>query len=613
MFVEKCLNNGVSYLRLVHNVCCINSKGHRSSRKKVILNIGPLSKFDDGKPDYIQRLKDSFKNGNPLIDSLYPYVDRSPSLETYKVQISEGDVLCVGHPKLYSQILIERILEELGLISLFNRYKAMTNYEFDLIGFFRLLVYGRVLNPSSKIATVSQNNDYYEPIIKDIYEYNVYDTLNFIYDYQNAIINRMNKNLIDKFKRTTNIVYYDVTNFFFEIESPDDDEYDEDGNLISKGLRKNGVCKEERKLPIVQMGLFMDEQGLPISIETFPGNTLDHQTMIDALSNTVDNLNLSKFIFVGDRGMCNGVNIVHLLKRNHGYVISKSIAKTNKKEKDWIFDKSDYFEESKAFKYKSINRRRNIHIPNTDEVYSYTEKVVTFWSKNFYDKQVVENKSFLEFIDKLQKSPTSFRLSRTQSKDIKRFLKKDVVNDKTGEILNSNDLKSLIDFDKINQFKDQMGYYQIVTSELNLSDKEIIDIYHKLSRIEDQFRIMKGDLDTRPIYVRTTQHIKSHLLICMIALTVMRIIQNKIVAYNKQIKPNKIEVKNWEMGLTGERVQKALNKWMVEEYSDNLYRFNNTDDLDLKLILDSFEITIPTKLFRKGELKSLKTSIEVYK
>jgi transposase len=79
------------------------------------------------------------------------------------------------------------------------------------------------------------------------------------------------------------------------------------------------------------MGLFMDEQGLPISIETFPGNTLDHLTMIDALSNTVDKLNLSRFIFVGDRGMCSGTNMVHLLKRNHGYIISKSIEKTSKK------------------------------------------------------------------------------------------------------------------------------------------------------------------------------------------------------------------------------------------------------------------------------------------
>ena len=218
MFVEKVMNNGSEYLRLVESCRYVNTKGIKTSKKNVIYNIGPLKKFDDGKPNYVGRLKESFKNGTPIIPELYKFLDYKPVREKYAIGLSEGDPDCIGTVKLFSHSLIERILEEIGLISLFNRYKALTNYEFDLTGFFRLLVYGRILKPASKIATVSQINDYYQEIVKDPYVYNVYDTLDFINLYENSIINKMNKNLIEKFKRTTNIVYYDVTNFFFEIE-----------------------------------------------------------------------------------------------------------------------------------------------------------------------------------------------------------------------------------------------------------------------------------------------------------------------------------------------------------------------------------------------------------
>ena len=146
--------------------------------------------------------------------------------------------------------------------------------------------------------------------------------------------------------------------------------------------------------------------------------------------------------------------------------------------------------------------------------------------KKFYDKQMHENKSFLEFIDKLEKNPENFRITKSQSSSLRKFLKKELINDKTGEILNSKDIKALIDFDKINKYKESFGYYQIVTSELDMDDRKVIDTYHGLSRIEDQFRVMKSDLETRPMYVRTKEHINAHILICLLSLIIIRIIQN---------------------------------------------------------------------------------------
>ena len=115
MFVEKVKNNGTDYLRLVEGVRIANQNGYKTTHKKVILNIGPLSRYDDGQPDYVERLKKSFRTGNPLIPALLPYCDTERPVEKYRFVINEGSPDCFGHPKLFSHVLLERILEELGL------------------------------------------------------------------------------------------------------------------------------------------------------------------------------------------------------------------------------------------------------------------------------------------------------------------------------------------------------------------------------------------------------------------------------------------------------------------------------------------------------------------
>ena len=598
MYIEKVKNNGIDYLRLVESVYSPNSKG---GRKKTILNIGPLSKFDDGKPDYVQRLKESFKCGSPIIDSLIPFCQKVQSLEHYKLEYTEGDPYLIGSPKLYSHVLIEQIMKELGLIDLFSHYKSIYKIEFDLVGFIRLLVYGRLLNPASKIATISQNNDYYNPIIDNPYEYNVYDSLDFVYKYRKTIFNTLNKAMVDKFNRKSSLVFYDVTNFYFEIEDPDDDTDEE------KGIRKMGVCKEERKLPIVQMGLFMDDNGFPISVEMFPGNTLDHQTVTSALKSSIDDMKYDRFIFIGDRGMTNYPNLLHITSLGNGYIVSKSILKGTKKDKEWLIDDNGYTNVSDDFKYKSriIHKKVKDEFGNTKEI---TEKEVVYWSKRFEARQKHENKSFLDFIEKLKNSPESFRISKSQAKDLKKFLKPDVENIDTGEILNSHKLKAILDMDKINAFNSLMGYYKIVTSELNMPDTEVIDKYHGLSQIEDQFRIMKGDLNTRPIFVRTKEHINAHLIICFISLLILRIIQYKI----KELPDfKKDDNKYWQEGMSADRIINSLNKWTIDKMNDEYFRFNNINDKDLSTILKAFNINIPAKLYKRAELRNIKVNIKI--
>ena len=610
MFIDVSDNNGKPYLKLAESIRVENANGKKVSRKKIIKSIGPLDRYDDGQPDYLGRLRRSFRAGQPLIPALEPYCIKESPREKYTFTFDEGNPNCAGNTKIYSHLLLERIIEELGLRSFFGTYKGLTKIEYDVYGFARLLIIGRLLNPASKIATVRQNEDYYEKILSDFNPDNVYDTLGFIAENKDKIIRRINTNLVKKARRHPEIVYYDVTNFYFEIEGPDDDELDEKGEVCETGLRKMGVSKENRKQPIVQMGLFMDDKGIPIAVESFPGNTLDHLTLRGALKGSIDGIELSRFILVGDRGVCIHENLFNLLDDGNGYIIAKSILKSKVIEQDWIYDEDGYIYEGEAFKYKSrvVDRKAK---DESGKMRTVSELVVVYWSEKQEKHAKAENKSFLEFLEKLLVNPANFRITAAQSKNIRQYLRKEVVYEKTGEVFNSSDLKALVDMDKINRFKKGMGYYQIVTSELNLHPKEVIDKYHGLSRIEEQFRIMKGALDTRPAFVRSREHIKAHLLICTIALIIMRIIQNRIV--ESGVVPSAIEKGVcWTAGLSAERVQKALNKWQVDKMPGDYYRFLNIDDPDLKIILDAFGIVIPYKMFQRGELKRIKTGTQIF-
>ena len=173
---------------------------------------------------------------------------------------------------------MERILEELGLNTFFSSYKGFTKLQYDVYGFARLLIFGRLLNPASKYMTVRQNEDYYEPILKDFNPDNVYDTLDFIADNKDKIIRRINTNLVKKAHRSPEIIYYEVTNFYFEIGEPDEDTFDEDGNLIEKGQRKIGVSRKNENFLSSRWGFLWMTPVSPLPSK-LPGNTLDHLTL----------------------------------------------------------------------------------------------------------------------------------------------------------------------------------------------------------------------------------------------------------------------------------------------------------------------------------------------
>lgn len=518
----------------------------------------------------------------------------------------------IGHSRIISNIVLEKLIEEIGIDRLFATMKKERKIKYDVYGFFKMLVMGRIMEPASKIETVRQNEEYYEPILKGKYnEDNVYDTLTFIGENKDKIVRRINTKLKEKYGAKKDYIYYAVTNFYFEREEDEEDEYDEEGNLKKKGFRKVGVSKENRRLPLVQMGLFMDNEGMPISIESFAGNTVDQKTLRPALSKNIEGLEFSRFVLVADRGICNEENIAHIVEAGNGYIISKSLLKkTKKQERQWAYSQEGYIKSGEDFKYKSriINREITDEKGNKREI---KEKVVVYWSRKFYERSIRENINFLNFIKKIQDKNNNFKISSTQVKALKRFMKEEYVNINTGEVINSKDIRMELDYEKVEEYKQGLGYYQIVTSEIGMRVEEIIEKYHGLTRLEEQFRIMKGTLETRPIYVWTQEHINAHLMICLISLIIIRMIQRQINKYTITTNTNGL---TWHNELSADRIQKALNKFRVDVFQNDLYRLMDTDYADLNLIIKAFGMKIPNKMFiRRGDIKEMKSSIEKVK
>ena len=605
MFIEISNNNGTRYIRISE---CIRKtvNGKRVSRKRVIKNIGPVSRFDDGKPDFESRVRKSYAAGIPIIKELQPYIEKKKNYEEYSFRISEHSAECIGHPKLFSNTIIDCVMRDLGIDKFLENGKKNSRIKYDIKGFVELLICGRILNPTSKYATLTQNNEYYSPIIPvGCNKFNIYDTLDFMYKWKRAIFSGINRDLIKSHRRNPLVIFYDVTNFFFEIQRPDPDVIDDNGVIVEKGLRKKGYSKENRHNPIVQMGLFMDDRGIPISFEQFPGNDNDPITVRKAMASSIDRMDFSRFIFLGDRAMCTDPNIAHIISGGNGYIISKSILKSSAEEREWIYDPKGYTQMGPDFKYKSTVRTR--YIEGADgELTKVTEKVVATWSRSYYKKQMAESKSFMDFLEEYCDNPHKFRISTVHPTSIRPYLKDQYQNIDTNELFYAKTLRAMVDVEKIENERKSYGYYQIVTSEVEKGDLEIVDTYHGLTRIEDQFRVMKSVLDTRPIFVRRREHVEGHLAICTLALIIIRMIQLKVLEYKPELAQNS---KDWSFGMSASRIQRALNKLTVEEMADQYYRFNNIDDPDLKLILDAFGINIPKKLFTRQELRSLRKEI----
>jgi transposase len=591
MYIECFNNNGNRYLRLT-KVTSYQEDGVRKTRRQVIRNIGPLSRYDDGKPDYLQRLRKSFKVGHPIIESLADLSVNTLALNKVTIDFDldrPSDYYC--HPKNIGYFILDSMYDGLGIYDVYNLAKFRNKVSFDLVGNTKLLIFSRLLKPDSKLKTFADKDTYLFPLTKSDRLQDIYDTLDYLDTQWSTTTKRMDLKIKQHLGRNPEICYYDVTNYYFEISEND-----------HSGLRRKGVSKENRRSPLVQMGLFMDENGIPICYHLFPGNQIDQTTLRPVMKTGINKLGYNRVIIVADGGVNSDKNIAHILTEGNGYVLSRSTKKSTKKMKAWLLDEADYlWNSNESFKVKSQIREREI-VDENDQVMLIKEKVVSYWSRSHYTRQLKENQAFLEYLETVTKFPDKLK---DKDKKIDKFLIKQSVIKETGEVVNTKNVLSL-DLDKIKEYLDLLGYYTIYSSEIDKRDEEIIGIYHGLSKIEDSFRITKSDLEGRPVFVRTPTHINAHFLICFIALTMIRIIQYKILVYLGLDTKN---VDGWESGLSAKRIQKALLNWRVDALPKGYFRATAIDP-DLDLILKAFGVQADLRLPDETTIRRLKSAID---
>jgi len=590
------------YLRVAETYSA-KENGITKIKKRIVLNIGPLPKFDDGQPDYVGRLKKSFKNGNPIIKELEPLVSKNTTRDIVTVSFDRRDPQkCMSHPKNIGYFLLDALYDALGIYDVLNLRKSRSKLEYDLNGLAKLLVFGRVLWPDSKIGTYEKRGRYLFNLTLSNEQKELYRALDCLDDTAEAIQKRMNTKIRASIGRDTEVCFYDVTNFWFEIGQNDADEKDTEGNVTRPGLRKKGVSKEKRGEPIVQMGLFIDSNGLPIAYRLFPGNNTDQTTLRPALEKSIDRMDFGKVIVVADGGLNNGSNIARLLDKGNGYILSKSTKKSDKYVKAWMLEEEGYdWNEAKTFKVKSKIRERKI----TDaegKTRIITEKLVCYWSKKHYDREIKENAKFLEYLESVIKNPDKLK---DKPKKIEKFLEKTAVVKDTGEIVNTTTLLS-VNLAKVEEYKSLLGYYTIMTSEVQKSDREIINKYHGLSRIEDSFRITKTDLEGRPVFVHTPEHINAHFLICFIALVMIRVIQFRVL---KHLGNDASNEDGWESGITADRIKQALCSLQASALPGGYFLATEPNN-DMTLILQCFGIDPDLRLPTLPALRALKRSFD---
>ena len=617
MYLDCFKNYGKPYLRVVHNFYH-NDNGKLKQRRVTLKNLGLLSNYDDGKPDLLKRLREQFKNGELVDLSEFDLTQLKKDKDT----IPAKDINLKLNPKNIGYLFLNQIYHDLGIDVFLNRIKADSKIEYDLNGLTKLLVFERILNPQSKKKTFENKNRYLFSITTSTDLNDIYKALDVLDENSKKIQNRMNTKIKNSsIGRVTNLTYYDVTNYYFETMYGDDDVYELDENneivkdekgqpvIIKKGFRKKGVSKEGKKEPIVQMGLFIDNNGIPVSHKLFPGNTQDKTTFKNVLENDVDDMDLGRIVVVADNGMNTQENKYLIVNKNNGYIVSKSVKKSWKKMGPWALDNTDYTEIKNSFgevvfKYKSRINEIELTYKSEDGTKNkkkVKEKEIIYWSKKHYEKEVNQNRKFIEYLESCKAHPDKLKDKERKSQQ---FIKTVDIDKETGEVIHPEKVIVFLD-EKLKKYKETMGFYSIVTSEIEEDDREIINRYHGLSRIEDSFRIIKSDLEGRPIYVWTEEHIKAHFLICFIALTIIRIMQYKILKYENK---STLNVDGWEQGITAEKLKESLNQFQADQVYCDYYKITAIDN-EIDKILKSIGINFQFEEYSIQEIKTLRKLI----
>lgn len=488
--------------------------GKRST--KIVKRIGNLDdiKIMAGNTDYMAWLKDYVKQ----------YNEEHCKIETIIIKKNNKKLISMNNKisfnigylflkKLYNQLKLNNICYEIQ-----NKYK----FQFDLNEILSYLVFARIIYPSSKLETFRQCQNFIEQPKFKLHD--EYRALNYIAENMDFIQEQLFNNSKDVVKRNSSIIYYDCTNYFFEIDKEDD-------------IRKYGISKEHRPNPIVGMGLFMDGDGLPLSCNIYPGNQSEQKTLIPEETKIINNFKLddTKMVLCTDAGLASDEIKKFNVKDNRGFVITQSLKKLKDEYKIQVFDKNDWRipnDLKNVYNLENIINDESLKEKYYDTLFYKViqtetksvkqDLIVTFSFKYFdYNRNIRNNQ-----IERAKKSIETNNVTRKgkNQNDYRRFI--DSINSTdNGEIAENSSYS--IDEDLIKEEEKYDGYYALTTNLIG-DINQILKIVKGRWEIEESFRIMKSDFLARPVNLSREDRIKAHFMTCFISLFIYRLLEKKL-------------------------------------------------------------------------------------
>lgn len=504
-------------------------KGEKNNKSKCIKSLGY---YDD-------------LISTEIPDPIAYYKDYAASLnKERKIKIESDKIRKISDKQIsfnFGNFILDSIINQIEFKKMLKFFSTQFQRRFDHSEVLCDLIKARIVDPKSKLSTFNEVIPQIHPSRN--YELtDVYATLNDLGEKYKNIIELFNASLKKYYAFDTINSYFDCTNFYFEIDKED-------------LLRRKGPSKENRKEPLLGMGLLLDKNCMPITMELYPGNESEKPMLKRCIDEAKrQEIVINRTIRIADKGLNCAKNIFEALKEKDGYIFSKSIIQLSQKEKTWVDIEEQYEKivENNVviFKYKDCIDEFEYIISDTTNgpiKFKAKEKRVVYWSKRLADKKLKE-------LNKMEAKINDLILSKAKREQYNSYAPyisfKGI--DKNGEITEKTQV--IINHEKIEKDKKYAGYNMIITSEVYLDDKQIYDIYHHLWKIEESFRILKTDLDARPVYLQKPNEIFGHFLVCYLSIVLIRILQNII----------------FEGKLKVSEIFNFIREFKVIEYDDNL-------------------------------------------
>lgn len=507
MIVQVYTNRGNKYVRVVHSY---RDPETNKPKMKVIKNYGNLEKLLKQDKNFLEKLEKEIKEKNERLKE--SALDKIKKIEADNFE-KEGLVR-----KNYGYLVYEKIWQELGISRWIKDIKTRSKIEIEEI--LKQLVFQRLLTPSSKKSAYDHRENYVD-FRNDLILEDYYRVLDIIYDEKEKLEKHLNSTLKKKFNRELNIVLYDVTTYYFESVKKDE--------IKGFGFSKDNKVNQVQ----VVMGLLIDNNGIPISYELYPGNTSEFSTLYPVIKDLKEKYKLKKVIVAADRGLNSGKNLFLLKELGLDYVMAYKLKGAKKEIKEKLFE--DGYTIEKEFKYKLIEHVKEIRIDGKTE--KIQDNLLLGYSEKRAKKDKADRQRLLDKADRLLNNPSMMK--QELKKGGKKFIK-----------VTKGNLDIELDVKQIEEAEKMDGFFAIEYSQKELTGREVREIYGSLWKIEDSFRVLKTNLEARPIFVWSEKRIRAHFLICYLALVIERYLEKLLKDNNVNLSTAKIQeaIRNTTLG-----------------------------------------------------------------